>query len=164
MYMVIFTKTNIESMVYISVMKSYLGILIFKESTEKLTFSISNIYYFRDLTFWGWSSPFQNDPLLLGNHTLFTHNFWSTPFLQLLGDAIPPFYKGGGGAGRAHYVYIYIWICITTLTLYSHFGSDLRDHNENKLFLPVLCYPSHCWCYSHLSAVIFQLQLLYFNF
>ena len=22
--------------------------------------------------------------------------------------------------------------------------SDLRDHNENKAFLPVLCYPSHC--------------------
>ena len=42
--------------------------------------------------------------------------------------------------------------------------SDFRDHNENKTFPYVFCYPSYCWCYSFLSAVIFQLQLLYFNF
>ena len=52
------------------------------------------------------------------------------------------------------YIYIYIY----------HFFSDLRDHDENKAFLLVLCYPSHCWCYSYLSAVIFKLQLLYYNF
>ena len=44
------------------------------------------------------------------------------------------------------------------------FRLDLRKHNENNAFLPVLCYPSHCWCYSFLSAVIFQLQVLYLDF
>ena len=53
--MVIFTKTNIESLVYLSVIKTLLRILIFKESREKLTFGVSNIYYFRNLTFWDWS-------------------------------------------------------------------------------------------------------------
>ena len=28
--------------------------------------------------------------------------------------------------------------------LFSHFRSDLREHNENKAFLLILCYPSHC--------------------
>ena len=39
--------------------------------------------------------------------------------------------------------------------LFSHFRSDLRDYNENKPFLPILCYLSHCWCYSYLSATSF---------
>ena len=51
-----------------------------------------------------------------------------------------------------------------SLTLFSYFCSYLGGHNENKVFLPVLCYPSHCWCYSFLSALIFQLQFLNFNF
>ena len=45
-----------------------------------------------------------------------------------------------------------------SFTLFSYYHSDLRDHNENKAFLHVLCYPSHCWCFSYLSAAI------YFNF
>ena len=53
---------------------------------------------------------------------------------------------------------------VFSFTLFSYFRSDLRDHNEHKAFLPILCYPSHCWCYSYLSAVIFRLHLLYFNF
>ena len=44
------------------------------------------------------------------------------------------------------------------------FRSDLKDHNENKAFPPVLCYPSHWLSYSYLSAVIFWLQNCYFNF
>ena len=51
-----------------------------------------------------------------------------------------------------------------SFTLFFHFCSDLRDRNWNKAFLPILCYLSHRWCYSYLSAVIFQLHLLYFNF
>ena len=75
-------------------------------------------------------------------------------------------------------VYIYTWIYISVFSLtysfscffpfsfmlLSHCRSDLREHNENKAFLPILCYPSHCWCCSYLSAVIFLIQLLYFNF
>ena len=75
-------------------------------------------------------------------------------------------------------VYIYTWIYISVFSLtysfscffpfsfmlLSHCRSDLRKHNENKAFLPILCYPSHCWCCSYLSAVIFLIQLLYFNF
>ena len=50
-----------------------------------------------------------------------------------------------------HLTYPFSCFCFgfISLTLFSHFRSDLRDHNENKAFLPVLCYPSHCWCYSH---------------
>ena len=73
-------------------------------------------------------------------------------------------------------VYIYTWIYISVFSLtysfscffpfsfmlLSHCRSDLRKHNENKAFLPILCYPSHCWCCSYLSAVIFLIQLLYF--
>ena len=73
-------------------------------------------------------------------------------------------------------VYIYIWIYISvfsfnlsilmflfffSFTLFSYFRSGLRDQNENMAFQPVLCYPRHCWCYSHMSAVIFQLQLMF---
>ena len=72
------------------------------------------------------------------------------------------------------YTHGYILVCFPltypfpcfffSVTLFSHFSSNSRDHNENKAFLLVLLYPSHCWCYSYLSAVIFQLQLSYFNF
>ena len=55
-------------------------------------------------------------------------------------------------------------ICYSCYTLFSYFRSDLRGQNENKELLPVLGYPSQCWCYSYLSAVIFQPQLLYFKF
>ena len=37
-------------------------ILIFKESREKLTFSVLNIYCFRNLTIWDWSPPFKMTP------------------------------------------------------------------------------------------------------
>ena len=75
----IFTKTNIESIVYISVIKRKLRILILKESREKRTFSVSNICYFRNLAFWDWFPLFQNDPPLLANHPLFTQNVWCIP-------------------------------------------------------------------------------------
>ena len=54
--------------------------------------------------------------------------------------------------------------CFSLFALFSHFRSGLRDHIENKAFLPVLSYPSYCWCYLYLSSIIFQLQLLNFNF
>ena len=44
------------------------------------------------------------------------------------------------------------------------FFSNLRDHSGNKALLPVLCYGSQGWCYSFLSAEIFQLHYLYVNF
>ena len=75
------------------------------------------------------------------------------------------------------WVHTYIWTYISvfsfdlsilmfffSFTLFSYFRFYLREHNENKAFLPVLCYPSHCWCYLYLSAVIFQLQVLYLDF
>ena len=73
------------------------------------------------------------------------------------------------------YVYIYIrkYISVSSFNLsiffslfilFSHFVSDSRDRNEIQAFLPILCYPSHCWCYWYLSAAIFQFQLLYSNF
>ena len=72
-------------------------------------------------------------------------------------------------------VYIYIRKCISVSSfnlwmfsslfiLFCHFGSDLRDGNETQALLPILCYPSHCWCYWCLLAAMFQFQLLYFNF
>ena len=59
---------------------------------------------------------------------------------------------------------IYFHVFFSSFTFYSHYCSDLRYHNKNKTFLPVLCYPSYNLCYSCLSAVTFQLELLYFNF
>ena len=54
-------------------------------------------------------------------------------------------------------VFIYTWIYISvfsfdlsilmfffSFTLFSHFCSDLMKQNENKIFLHVLCYPTHC--------------------
>ena len=43
--------------------------------------------------------------------------------------------------------FILMLLFFFSITLFSHFRSDLREHNENKAFLSVLCYPSHCWCY-----------------
>ena len=49
-------------------------------------------------------------------------------------------------------------------TPFSHFCSDLRDHNKNKAFLPVLHYLSQCWCYwsvcSNFSTSAFIFYLL----
>ena len=70
------------------------------------------------------------------------------------------------------YIYMCIYISVFSLTywfwcccccfcffflvfLFSHFRSNLRDYNENKPFLPILRYLSHCWCYSYLSATSF---------
>ena len=59
-------------------------------------------------------------------------------------------------------IYLYAYILVFSFDLsilmsvffsfthFSHCRSDLRGHNENKAFLPVLCYPSHCWCYSYI--------------
>ena len=52
----------------------------------------------------------------------------------------------------------FCFFLFSQFSIFSHFLSDRRYHNENKAFLPVLCYPSQCWCYSYLSTVIFQLQ------
>ena len=65
-------------------------------------------------------------------------------------------------------VCMYIWIYISVFSfelsilvfffsfiLSPHFRSHSRDHNENKVSLPVLCYSSHCWSYLYLSVVIF---------
>ena len=54
-------------------------------------------------------------------------------------------------------VYMYIWLYVSvfsfdlsilmfffSVTLFSHFSSNSRDHNENKAFLLVLCYSDHC--------------------
>ena len=65
------------------------------------------------------------------------------------------------------YIYIYIYIFISVFsfdlfTLYSHFYSDLRDHNENKVFLPVSA--SHYGCYLYLSSVISQLHFYILTF
>ena len=40
--------------------------------------------------------------------------------------------------------FFFVFLFFFSFTLFSHFCSDLRDHNENKMFLSVLCYPSHC--------------------
>ena len=68
--------------------------------------------------------------------------------------------------GKCIYTYQYILVRFPLtypftcfLTLSSNFL-----YNENKAFLLILCHPSHCWCYSDMSAVIFQIQFLYFNF
>ena len=58
---------------------------------------------------------------------------------------------------------LFTFMFFFSFTLFSNFCSDLREHNGNKAFLPILCYLSHCWCYSYLSAAIFHLQLSYFN-
>ena len=49
----------------------------------------------------------------------------------------------------------------SSFSLLPHFRSDMRDRNQNtSYFLPVLCYPSHCRCYSYLHSVIIPLNLL----
>ena len=58
----------------------------------------------------------------------------------------------------------FLLLLFLEFTPFSHFCSDLRDHNKNKAFLPILHYLSQCSCYSYLSAAIFQLQFLYFTF
>ena len=75
-------KRNIESMVYINEIKSLLRILIFKKSKEKLTFSVSDIYYFRNSTFSDFSLSFHNDPLFLLT-TPFYPNFLIHPLLAV---------------------------------------------------------------------------------
>ena len=73
-------------------------------------------------------------------------------------------------------VYIYIWICISVFAFdlfipvfffvypFLSFSFWLEGHNENKAFLPFLCYPSHCWCCSYLSALIFSFNLYILTF
>ena len=56
------------------------------------------------------------------------------------------------------FLFCFCFFLFSQFSIFSHFLSDRRYHNENKAFLPVLCYPSQCWCYSYLSTVIFQLQ------
>ena len=58
------------------------------------------------------------------------------------------------------YVLVYFPLSYTFSWFFSHL---FFSHNENKAILAVLCNPSHCWCYSYLSQVVFQLQLLYFS-
>ena len=79
-------------------------IFIFKKRREKLTFRVSNIYYFWNLTFWDWF-PLSKWSHLIANHPLFTQNFWSNFFLRFLGGSISPFIKGGGVQGGAHYAH-----------------------------------------------------------
>ena len=90
------------------------------------------------------------------------------------------------------YVYLYLymcvcpWVCVYVHThifsvfsldlsiliilffflfgLFSYFHFVSRDQYKNKTFLHILCYPSHCWWYSYLCAVICQLHIFYFNF
>ena len=88
-------KRNIESMVYINEIKSLLRILIFKKSKEKLTFSVSDIYYFRNSTFSDFSLSFHNDPLFLLT-TPFYPNFLIHPLLAVFGRVDPTYIKGGG--------------------------------------------------------------------
>ena len=67
-------------------------------------------------------------------------------------------------------VYIYLWIYVGVssfdlfILMFFSFFFHLLYHNENTAFLPALCYPSLCWCYSYLSAIKLQSQLLYVNF
>ena len=65
------------------------------------------------------------------------------------------------------FIYSHV-ICLFffSFTLFCHFRSDLKDFNENKVFLSILCYPSYCWCYSYLSVlfVCFFLLWLIFRF
>ena len=58
-----------------------------------------------------------------------------------------------------------IFMFFFSFTLFSHFCSELKDDNENKAFLLILCYPNHCWCYSYLFAIIFNFNfhILTFN-
>ena len=58
------------------------------------------------------------------------------------------------------FIYLFFSRMPFSLIFFLTWGTALKI----RRFFPVLCYSSHCCCCSYLSAVISQLQLLYFNF
>ena len=79
-------------------------ILIFKESREKRTFNVSNIYCFKNLTFWDWSPPplpSKMTPIPFLLTISFLPKIFDPPPSCNFWESIPPISKGGGRG--AHY-------------------------------------------------------------